>query len=320
MIPSLLSITTSTLNSENNHGTAGGGIALYEHSKISCHGMCNLYFSHNMAVRRGGAIYIKYSVYINAYIRVLNDFPLASYGEFVLNFSSNTAALAGDDIYGGWIDIALEYPLLTLFQGNSSTTVTSDPTHICLCSNSVPDCNIIEHSLMCFPGETFEIEAVAVGRRIGIVPSIISIIESPNEDSLGLSQDVQSGGRQCTTLQLTINTLRFLYKLQLRAQGAGTPKLSQLLKENLPQKFHILFQRFNIKVILKPCPLGYEISQILKKCLCSDIIESHSGVGCHLENYTVIRSKHHWLHATTNASDSAIIIALMTIAKVILTH
>ena len=98
-----------------------------------------------------------------------------------------------------------------------------------------------------------------------------------------------------------------LYKLKLRAQDAGTPELTPLLKRKLPPK---LFQQFNIKVILKPCPLGYELSQTLRKCSCSDILESHSGVGCDLETYTVTKRKQSWIHAISNASraDSAIII------------
>ena len=46
-----------------------------------------------------------------------------------------------------------------------------------------------------FPGENFEIEAAAVGQRLGIVPSIVSVIESPNEGSLSTGQDVQSVAR-----------------------------------------------------------------------------------------------------------------------------
>ena len=314
MISGKLSITESSVNFESNHGTDGGGIALYEHSLIICLRKCNLYFDHNVATKRGGAIFIKDSDYINAYTRVFKDHSLSSFGEFVLNFSSNTATLAGDDVYGGWIDSPLYLPIITIFQYNSSDTITSNPTRICMCSNSVPVCNITKYRLKLFPGETFEIEAVAVGQRMGIVPSIVNIIESTSEESsLSTGQDVQSVGRQCTTLQFTVSTLKSVCELKLRAQDAGTPVLNQstVLRRQLPQKFYILFQQLNITVALKNCPLGYEISQSLKKCLCSDIIQSHSGVGCDLETYSIMRSKHRWLHATVENSssvDSAVII------------
>ena len=66
-----------------------------------------------------------------------------------------------------------------------------------------------EHRINIFPGETFEIKAVAVGQRLGIVPSIVSVIdlESSDDGSLSIGQDVYSVGRQCTTLQFTVSTL-----------------------------------------------------------------------------------------------------------------
>lgn len=304
---SVLSISRSTVKFANNHGTDGGGIALYERSRINCliASTCNLHFDNNTASRKGGAIFTKDSDYINPYTRILKEHSLSSLGEFVLYFSFNTATTAGDDIYGGWIDSALYKPLVTIFQDNRTGTVTSNPTRICVCSNSLPLCNITEHRLEVFPGENFELEAAAVGQRLGIVPSIVSVMQSPDGGSLGTGQVVQSVGRHCTTLHFTVSTQTSIYTLKLRAQDAGTPELThdKLLRKMLPPEFHILFQQFNVQVVLKPCPLGYEISQKFKKCVCSGIIESHSGVGCDLENnYTITRSEYHWLHATSSTA------------------
>jgi predicted outer membrane repeat protein len=227
IINSVLLISRSDINFSNNRGTNGGGIALYERSTIICFiGTCNLYFDHNLAVGKGGAIYTKDLDYINTYTRVLKDHALNSFGEFVLNFSYNTAKIAGDDIYGGWIDSALYRPLITIFQDNGTGTVTSNPTRICMCFDSVPECNITEYRMNIFPGETFELEAAAVGQRLGIVPSIVNVIESPNDGSLSRGQDVQSVGQNCTFLHFTVSTLRPLYQLKLRTQDAGTPELT----------------------------------------------------------------------------------------------
>ena len=282
---------------------------MFETAEITCVGMCNLYFDSNEAVRRGGAIYVEDSDYIKSYTQTkeYNHTFDSIIGEFVMNFSSNTATFAGDDVYGGWIDSKSDFPhhfpLITRFQDNLPNTVTSNPTRICLCSNSVPHCNITEHRINIIPGETFEIEAVAVGQRLGIVPSIVTTIESPNDCSLSIGQDVHSVGRQCTTLQFTVSTLRPTCKLILRAQASRTPEFDRFLMKELPPKFHILFQQFDIMITLDPCPLGYDISQRFKKCLCSSIIESHSGVGCDSKTYSITRDEHHWLHATHNASD-----------------
>ena len=227
------------------------------------------------------------------------------------NFLINRAALAGDDIYGGCIDSKSDlskfyFPLITLFHDNSSNTVTSNPTRICMCFKSIPLCDTTEHQVYAFPGQTFEIEAVAVGQRMGIVPTTVNVLETPNEGSLSAGQDVQSVGRQCTILQFTVNTLRLDYKLKLRLQDADIfeSTVNQLLKKKLPPKFHILFQQLNIMITLEPCLLGYEVSRSLKKCLCSSIIDSHSGVSCNLEIDSIMRDKHHWLYATSNISNS----------------
>ena len=229
-----------------------------------------------------------------------------SLGEFVLNFTLNRAGFAGDDIYGGWIDSTSEFgfwlnniPLITLFH-NSSNTVTSNPTRICMCSKYILLCNITEHQVNVFPGETFDIEAVAVGQRMGIVPSRVNIFESPDEGSLSTGQDVQSVGRQCTTLYFIVNTLKPVYNL--RAQGTDIFEFiaNRLLNKSLPSSFQILFQQLNITVAFKNCPLGYEISQKFKKCLCSTRIDSHDGVSCDLETYSIKRDEHHWIHATSD--------------------
>ena len=277
LISSSLSTENSNIHFKRNEGTDGGGIAMYDRSQISCTNICNFYFDHNMATRRGGATFVEDSDNIKIYTQAseYHHSFAPSLGKFILNFSSNKALLAGDDIYGGWIDsksAGIYSPLIIYFQDNSSNTVTSNPTRICMCSNSIPLCNITEHQLNVFPGQTFHIEAVAVGQRMGIVPSTVNILESPNEGSLSAGQDVQSVGRNCTTVQFTLNTLRRDYKLKLRSQGSDIfeSMASKLLKKKLSPRFHILFQQFNIMITFKNCPLGYEVSQSSKKCLCSN--------------------------------------------------
>ena len=227
LISSRFAIAASNVNFENNHGTDGGGLALYERSTINyLTGTCNLYFAHNMAIKRGGAIFVKDSDYVSS-CTSYDSLRMTGLGEFVLIFSSNTADLAGDDIYGGWIDSlpnSNSHQLITIFQNNSLDAVTSNPTRVCICSNSIPVRNFTEYRLNLFPGQTFEIEVVAVGQRIGTVPSIVSILESPNKGSLSAGQEVQSVGRQCTTLQFTVSTLRPTCELKLKVQDSESLK------------------------------------------------------------------------------------------------
>ena len=116
---------------------------------------------------------------------------------------------------------------------------------MCLCINSVPDCNIFEHPLAVYPGEMFEIEAVAVGQRMGVVPSIV-IADLSDESILYKGQDVQSVGKECTTLQYKVHSLRTREAITLRAQDIGVPKLNEELKKILPPKHHVLFKQISI--------------------------------------------------------------------------
>ena len=119
-----------------------------------------------------------------------------------MELSDDQATVAGNEIYGGRIDI-LDYGrmMYNISQDNNDlSTVASNPTQVCLCINSVPDCNVLEHPLAVYPGEMFEIEAVAVSQTMRVVPSII-IADLSDKSILYKEQDVQSVGKECTTLQ-----------------------------------------------------------------------------------------------------------------------
>lgn len=84
--------------------------------------------------------------------------------------------------------------------------MASDPVRICICVHSLLTCYVTEYQTEVFPGEPFEIEAVAVGQRMGIVPSIVRASFTDGEGRLGNGEDVQSVGKQCTTLKFTAYT------------------------------------------------------------------------------------------------------------------
>lgn len=86
-----------------------------------------------------------------------------------LHFANNTADFGGDDIYGGWIGVnndrdnvnILDHDTI-VFESNGDT-MASDPIQICMCTNSIPNCTIIEEEVELFPGQTRSLEIVTVG-------------------------------------------------------------------------------------------------------------------------------------------------------------
>ena len=296
-------------NFEYNIGSDGGAIALYEHSFFYCSDFCQLKLYHNKASKLGGAIFVEDTDYINSYTRVIVGLPfqkpsfLPTDEKIILDFVNNSAELAGNDVYGGWID-ASDYVTVT---GNhlhdDLSAIASNPTRICMCENFYPKCSEIKLEMGLFPGESFKIEAVAVGQRMGVVPSIVIAEFGDNEGNLGEGQNVQRVGKLCTSLQFTVYSAKETKTLNIRAQDIGTPNLDTSLKYFLYYKYHILFEQLSVTILLKKCPLGFYFSTLLQ-CECFQSIEDHIGVSCDLQTYRVKRSKNKWLSAVFEHNDT----------------
>ena len=287
---------------KNNQGGDGGAMSFYKSSRLllitSFTEKVRIRFYNNKACNRGGAIFVKDSDYINTFTRVLGNPFIKPDGSVNMQmyFLNNSAETIGNEVYGGWIDLIHKSIIMSLPQ-NNPYAVTSNPTRICMCIDSVPVCNITEHQTEIFPGQTFEIKAVAVGQRMGIVPSIVFVGFSDEEGSLGERQDVQSVGKQCTPLQFTVQSAMKHKLASLRPQDIGTPHFKEIVYLLAPQ-LGLLFKQFNISVTLKDCPPGFLFSKSLKQCLCLPLINHHKGIMCDFETYKISKPKQKWLSTT----------------------
>ena len=280
---------------EYNKGGDGGGLVLYEYSQIEFSDGCvNFYFHHNKASNRGGAIFVKDSDYIDRFTGTIHSskYPFVNQGAKVsINCTNNTALTAGNELYGGWIDVI--DGISWTFPEDDLYAVTSNPTRICMCANSVPVCNIdntdSEYKVReLLHGQSFEVEVVAVGQRMGIVPSTAHVQFGDEEGSLDEGQDVQSVGKECTSLQFVVYTVDKKKKLTLKAPDHGVPKHFSK---------HQNIEDFKIMVEFTDCPLGFEFNMHSKKCSCLLSIELHAGVGCDVENFRIVRTRKKWLLA-----------------------
>ena len=191
-------------------------MAFYAQSHIIFNGgIANMTFTNNHASIVGGAIYVQDSDYEriigrrNYHTQFFFNIPNST-KKPTFHFSNNTAIQAGDTLYGGGgnaNDIK--------FNNTASTgwsIAATTPFRICRCQNSKPKCNhrsrynriYTEHTNL-LPGQTFNIEAVAVGYWDGTVPANIHAeFRYRMEEKLPKSQQIQSVGRQCTNLSYTI--------------------------------------------------------------------------------------------------------------------
>jgi len=145
-----------------------------------------------------------------------------------VDFHNNTAGFAGTAIYGGWVDMCKWYisyqgivpvryliplPMISVFDkmfhfhvnSQDLSLITSNPTRVCICTNTFPDCNATEYTVTAYPGETFKVSAVAVGQRFGTVPDIVqsSFVSGKYGNILAL-QRTQLASATCTDLTYTV--------------------------------------------------------------------------------------------------------------------
>ena len=163
-----------------------------------------------------------------------------------------------------------------------------------MCEQSVPNCNRTFFYASLSPGESLEIEIVAVGQRFGVVPAtVITEVVDTQIKSIEESQHVYS---YCTKLH---------YSLHFESLDAvPTLKLKVINKHQLPSDSYSdhpndpLFEDFTVVIVASPCPKGYAFNSSAGICQCDRTILSH-GLECDIQTGTVERTKQTWINATT---------------------
>ena len=270
----------------HNSGTNGGAMTFYQKaSLIFRSGMTNLTFVGNHANRRGGAIFVQD-------VRKITNFEYGNFyrssGERVhFHFSNNTAIEAGSAVYGGTISYDNFY--FHDLSVNDTSVVSSVPLQICLCnsSNSKPNCGVSEISVGLLPGQSYELETIAMGgeyrnKEYGTVPSTIraSFLEQ-SHSQLKQVEYVQSTETHCTKLTYTLHFSSEYELLQLTT-------IEHTWKKK--KIFEILFQREN-------CLVGFMYDASMSECVCDKTL-MHHGIDCDINTLTVQRPAQKWISTT----------------------
>ena len=311
-------VPTTMIYFEHNEGGDGGGMAFYRGSYIRrqernkwYNETIDLYFYHNKARGSGGAIFVKDEDYVDVFIDYQYDYfastPRTIFEPYNpklhLHFSHNTAKVSGSDLYGGWIDSRhlRDTFRLSWFPPNSNDiryAIASDPIRICICEGVFSMCNQTDYHIKAIPGQTFQIEVVAVGQRMGIVPAVVTTEFSDSEGRLGEGQAIQGAGRECTALNFAIFSLKKSKTLNLKVRDVEFQTLKNLYWLLDGSKYQFLTQQFSVSVALQKCPLGFLFNSGSKTCLCLQSINLHSGVQCDYSTYKISKTKHKWISAT----------------------
>ena len=315
----------------NNTSSRGGALFLYE-SFLYVAMNSNTSFFKNQAQEVGGAIYLKQRTYMPfdtydsppCFYQITSD-SLMDSPKLNLNFKSNSAAGGGDDIYGGSHKGCRnsnysDHTKIFHFQDKTLSSVTSDPTRVCLCNEQgTPQCANMEYIYRelpsHYPGEVFTVSAIVVGYDFGTVPGVVfsELVGNNENSSIEQNQRVQEikNHRECKKLNFSIETplTNVVHTIQLIVgQNAkedfitnGEFWLSIHIREYINKKIISDFLQNHpvmIDIPLNNCPTGFTLTTTPPYiCTCHPTLEDNGITVCIITNHTgwVYRSGTVWV-------------------------
>ena len=237
------------------------------------------------------------------------------------------AQIGGSNIYGGWIDWSAGSGSINFtttlwnsmeFNDQDVDSIGSDPLRICICTTRVHNCSITSLKFQqLYPGDTIEIDVVAVGQREGRVlsPVMTTVKENHHQTLPGRINDLQTiqiVQKTCTRLSYTImspNSKETLIltpfsssEFGLKSQTKGSFFGTKLL-DAYPRELGLLFKQFAINLELKSCPLSFTLNETLHQCQCPSLLSSLQ-LGCDSVKNQIIRSEQQWVGITYNHTGS----------------
>ena len=294
----------------DNGASHGGAIYLALNSTFSLLPHTTVWWENNHATS-GGAIYVSdinpliYCIpiakFIAAYLPREECF-IQLPGQSLFNgiyvdllFKNNSADVAGSVLYGGAIDnckihlSGLEpyfssgdvFDLLFQYEAETdySTTsrISSDPIHLCVCKNNLPDCKGSRYYNIpypVYPGELFQLSVptVTVGQRSGTVFSTVrSTTGSIDSHPVNLlDHQYLQYTNTCTKLYYTVFTLSQKVFIKLHPEGSPCSKY-----DYGPLYFSL--------TINQTCPPGFEISMSARSCVCEPRLAKYTNQ-CNITN------------------------------------
>ena len=274
----------------NTADSQGGAMYLYSSSTLLIKSNTTVCLENNHATL-GGAIYVfninplVYCTQIAMFIPreecffQLSGQNLTSGLDVQLVFKNNSADAAGSVLYGGAIDncrltgldsdiynSSQVFDELVQYQtDNTTSSITSDPFHICPCENNHPDCSKSNKTLSVHPGETIQVSVVSVGQRGGVVPA--QVRSNLDRGRLLSSQYIQQTTKMCTTLNYTVFSQQNV-TLELYADGPCATLGDELVLQ---------------LDINQTCPSGFTMNSEGNSCVCDQALQKYTN-NCNIRN------------------------------------
>jgi len=168
-----------------------------------------------------------------------------------------------------------------------------------VCKNDIYDCNITQYNVTAYPGETFQIPAVAVGQRFGTVPFTVHTrfiqTNSRSPPQLKSLQGTQNVRRTCTNLTYTIMSSHQTEEMILTVDKIDKLPAGYLIRHTRERGRKLVLKDLHVHISLCPCPLGFVLHK--SSCICHPQLQQHQ-INCNIDSQTVNRQSSMWIIAT----------------------
>ena len=330
-----------------NTAYRGSGISLL-YSRMYLHNDSSIVFFDNSASDVGGGIYVEES---NPFIPTTSTYCFYTFPEVTspndlyhlnisLIFANNSATNGGSAIYGASVkdyclashnaNIYSGYIYMFFFQFDSNThlanpllsTVTSDPSRVCICDEmDSPQCISLPYIFSVggsvFPGENVHIPAVIVGKDFGTTTG--TVFANPLGDS-----SIDSGQytqrvlySQCNILTFTVYSKPFSeFSVVLTSTAAtvntyGDKSFVEQIIFMFPyagdEERTVMSLPVFVNYTVDDCPIGFVLSRTVPfRCECNSKLQQEGINQCVITNHTglVYRRGSVWLGAVVNENES----------------
>ena len=280
----------------NNTALRGGTQYFDVNSNFSLHQTAHVNFQDNNAAEFGGAIYVEDAPSRNeCFFNIQNNQSL-DLDTTPLVFERNTAGVRGSVLYGGLLNKcsftsdsytnALDLFNMSILQGNNGKghSISSDPTQLCFCNKSKPNCTETTQSRRIYPGQQVEVSVVAIDQSYLPIPALIhSTVRSGN--NLIMSETISyETGDNCTSRNYS-----------------ATPKIPFNQLEIYPSNRSGNTKHLIVNITFERCPIGFELSNSTGKCICDHRIWQYTN-SCDINTQAIFRnaSSTFWLGVSYN--------------------
>ena len=237
----------------NNSGIYGGGIALYDSSRLVLKEDCNVSFVNNHASESNGRIFVLQSFDLSTNTDCsFNVIPYYVYcdNKTVLYFVNNTADISGDVLYGGKISDCLNFDFDRIFdypQQTGLSVVSSDPVQVCFCESDRQNCSITNINITSIPGIDLNISLATVGIKHGLTKGVIKLTADNSSNNI-VQYDNNRLNAICTNVTFvlranpSLNTTQVYVTLESSISEPSSDPLVKILK-----------------VTIDSCPIGFPL-------------------------------------------------------------